>query len=286
MGDPDRLQQIAWNLLSNAVKFTPQGGSIEVRLQRKTNCVQLDVTDTGVGIASEFVPFAFDRFSQADSSITRSFGGLGLGLAIVRHLVELHGGTVKVVSAGENQGATFTVTLPFVVTDTNVARMESEGRAVVGGGNHPTGDAIYPMLDGLRLLVVDDDEDTREMVTMIFQRCGSEVRAASNASEALETFYGWQPEVMICDIEMPDEDGYSLISRVRAAESNGAVQTPAVALTGYARSEDRARALAAGYQLHIAKPIDPIELANAIIKLTKGGTLAGGTAPLTQDIAG
>jgi PAS domain S-box-containing protein len=279
MGDPDRLQQIAWNLLSNAVKFTSQGGSIDVRLQRKTNCVQLDVTDTGVGIASEFLPFAFDRFSQADSSTTRSFGGLGLGLAIVRHLVELHGGTVKVLSAGKDQGATFTVTLPLVVKDANVARLENAGRALVGGGNQPLGDNIYPMLDGLKLLVVDDDKDTREMVTMIFKRCGSDVRAAANAREAMETFNGWRPEVMVCDIGMPDEDGYSLIRRVRAAESNGAVPTPAVALTGYARSEDRARVLAAGYQLHIAKPIDPIELANAISKLTKGGALAGGTGP-------
>jgi PAS domain S-box-containing protein len=277
MGDPDRLQQIAWNLLSNAVKFTPQGGRIEVRLERKNNCVQLEVRDTGVGIPSEFLPFVFDRFSQADSSITRSFGGLGLGLAIVRHLVELHGGSVKVVSAGKDRGASFTVTIPFVTADVDIARLESPDLVAICSENHPGSDRVYPMLEGLKLLVVDDDEDTRSMVTMVFQRCGSEVRAAANAREALEVFHDWRPEVMVCDIGMPGEDGYSLIRTVRAAESNRATQTPAVALTGYARSEDRARALAAGYQLHIAKPIDPIELAYAIIKLTKRDTLVNST---------
>lgn len=267
MADPDRLQQIAWNLLSNAVKFTPQGGSIEVRLEGRTDYVRFDVSDTGIGIAPKFLPFVFDRFSQAESSTTRTFGGLGLGLAIVRHLVELHGGTVAVTSAGHGHGAAFTVTLPLAGADAEVRRIEIDHGAIAGRENRAP--SLYPVLDGLKLLIVDDDEDTRRMVTMVFQRCGSEVRAAANASEALDMFHVWHPEVMICDIGMPGEDGYSLIRRVRALEADGPEQTPALALTGYARSEDRARAIAAGYQMHIAKPIDPVELTTAITKLAK-----------------
>jgi len=267
--DPDRLQQIAWNLLSNAVKFTPEAGHIEVSLTEETNRVRLEVKDNGVGIAPEFLPYVFDRFSQADSSVTRSFGGLGLGLAIVRHLVEIHGGTVAVISPGEGLGATFVVTLPYAIG-------EESARGRVAAATHGAqrsrlkqGEAVYPALDGLRVLVVDDDADTRSMVTMLFENCGSEVRATATAQEALDVFQGWHPEVMVCDIGMPGEDGYSLIRRVRLAEADSEEQTPAVALTGYARSEDRARALASGYQMHITKPIDPLELTTAITKLTK-----------------
>jgi CheY-like chemotaxis protein len=267
MADPDRLQQIAWNLLSNAVKFTPEGGRIEVRLAEENNRVRLEVKDSGVGIAPDFLPYVFDRFSQADSSVTRSFGGLGLGLAIVRHLIELHGGTVGVMSAGEGLGAAFLVTLPLATTevpaDARAAGAARDSESSTMGEKQ----ASYPALDGLRVLVVDDDADTRTMVTMVFERCGSEVRASATAREALDIFELWHPEVMVCDIGMPDEDGYSFIRRVRLAEAHRTQQTPAVALTGYARSEDRARALASGYQMHIAKPIDPLQLANAITKL-------------------
>ncbi|HKZ79292.1 MAG TPA: PAS domain S-box protein [Pyrinomonadaceae bacterium] len=268
MADFDRLQQIAWNLLSNAVKFTPERGSIEVRLEQRNHRLYFEVKDSGAGIAPEFLPYVFDRFSQADSSVTRSFGGLGLGLAIVRHLIELHGGTVAVMSAGEGLGATFVVTLPFAAREE--AAIASAGGAARGEASKMSQqNDVYPALDGLKVLVVDDDEDTRRMVTMLFERCGSEVRATSTAREALELFELWHPEVMVCDIGMPEEDGYSLIRRVRLAEANRTEQTPAVALTGYARSEDRARALASGYQMHIAKPIDPFELTTAITRLAK-----------------
>ena len=267
--DPDRLQQIAWNLLSNAVKFTPEAGHIEVSLREESNRVRLEVKDNGVGIAPEFLPYVFDRFSQADSSVTRSFGGLGLGLAIVRHLVEIHGGTVAVISPGQGLGAIFVVTLPYAIG-------EESARGRVAAATHGAqrsrlkqGEAVYPALDGLRVLVVDDDADTRSMVTMLFENCGSEVRATATAQEALDVFQGWHPEVMVCDIGMPGEDGYSLIRRVRLAEADAEEETPAVALTGYARPEDRARALASGYQMHITKPIDPLELTAAISKLTR-----------------
>ena len=269
MGDPDRLQQIAWNLLSNAVKFTPQGGRVEIRLEELDGHVQLKVSDTGIGIAPEFLPFVFDRFRQADSSITRSHGGLGLGLSVVRHLVELHGGTAEAASAGAGQGATFTVTLPLTAAG---GVTDDSGRGVTrdftGSLEEQTPDTC-PALQDSRVLVVDDEEDTREMLKMVFERCGAEVRTAASAREAFEIFEQWRPGVMICDIGMPGEDGYSFIRRVRAAEAGRAQQTPALALTGYARSEDRARALSAGYQMHVAKPIDPLKLTAAVATLSK-----------------
>ncbi|HEX8492548.1 MAG TPA: PAS domain S-box protein [Pyrinomonadaceae bacterium] len=269
MGDPDRLQQIAWNLLSNAVKFTPAGGRVEVRLEEVDGQVQLKVSDTGIGIAPKFLPFVFDRFRQADSSITRSHGGLGLGLALVRYLSELHGGAVKAESPGEGLGATFIVTFPLAESDSAVdpsgpalARNSESSREEQTHGS-------YPKLQGLSVLIVDDEEDTRKMLRMVFEQCGAEVRTAASAREALKVIEQWMPGVMVCDIGMPGEDGYSLIRKVRAAEAGRDEQTPALALTGYARSEDRVQALSAGYQMHMAKPIDPLELTAAVATLSK-----------------
>ncbi len=265
--DPDRLQQIAWNLLSNAVKFTLQGGRIEVRLERTGGYVRLTVSDNGEGISPAFMPHIFERFRQADSSATRKHGGLGLGLAIVRHLVESHGGTVSAASRGE--GATFTVSLPVH------GQQYPEADVPVGGSvrlipNPAEGESVggYPALDELRLLVVDDEEDTLAMLAMVFGRCGAEVKAVISTAEALSLIEGWRPDVLVSDLGLPGEDGYSLIKKVREKESREGGFIPAVALSGYARMEDKARALAAGYQLHLAKPVSPLELADAVAGLT------------------
>lgn len=269
MGDSDRLQQIAWNLLSNAVKFTPAGGRVEIRVEEVDGQVQIKVSDSGAGIAPDFLPFVFDRFRQADSSITRTHGGLGLGLAIVRYLAELHGGTVKAESPGEGMGATFTVIFPLATSDSasTASGLSLESDSVRSREEQTFGSC--PPLHGLRVLIVDDEEDTRQMLEMVFERCGAEVRTAVTALEALEVFEQWKPGVMVCDIGMPNEDGYSLIRRVRAAEAGRAEPTPALALTGYARSEDQAQALSAGFQMHMAKPIDPLELTAAVATLSK-----------------
>ncbi|MBD1942482.1 response regulator [Coleofasciculus sp. FACHB-712] len=262
-GDSDRLQQIIWNLLSNAIKFTPKEGRVQVRLERINSHVEITVIDTGLGINSDFVPYVFDRFRQADSSITRSYSGLGLGLAIVRHLVELHGGTVRAESQGEGQGATFIVKLPLMPV-----RMEtSEGERVhptVGRGvsfNHP------PSLDGLQILVVDDEVDSRVFVTTLLEQCGASVCAVGSADSAIEAIKILKPDVLLSDIGMPGEDGYTLIRRVRALNAEEGGRTPAVALTAYARAEDRMRAIAAGFQMHIPKPVEPSELATIVASL-------------------
>lgn len=256
-GDPDRLQQVVWNLLSNAVKFTPPGGSISVRLARVGSQVEISVSDSGIGISREFLPHVFDRFRQADSTSTRSYGGLGLGLAIVRHLVELHGGTVHAESAGEGQGATFKVRLPFAMS---LQRLTPalQGKLFL---------QKLPRLDNLQVLVVDDDPDARELLGLVLGQCGAKVTAVGSAAEALELIKGWTPDVLVSDIGMPDEDGYSLIRKVRALDSTRGSRLPAVALTAYARVEDRMRALAAGFQMYVAKPIDPGELAAVIASL-------------------
>ncbi|MBD1898310.1 response regulator [Coleofasciculus sp. FACHB-129] len=262
-GDSDRLQQIIWNLLSNAIKFTPKEGRVQVRLERINSHVEITVIDTGLGINSDFVPYVFDRFRQADSSITRSYSGLGLGLAIVRHLVELHGGTVRAESQGEGQGATFIVKLPLMPV-----RMEtSEGERVhptVGRGvsfNNP------PSLDGLQILVVDDEVDSRVFVTTLLEQCGASVCAVGSADSAIEAIKIFKPDVLLSDIGMPGEDGYTLIRRVRALNVEEGGRTPAVALTAYARAEDRMRAIAAGFQMHIPKPVEPSELATIVASL-------------------
>ena len=257
-GDSARLQQIAWNLLSNAVKFTPERGRIEVRLEQKDGHVQLTVSDNGQGINPEFLPRVFDRFRQADSSTTRDYGGLGLGLAIVRHLVELHGGTVRAESSGEGKGASFCVTFPLIAE-----RIDSS--VLNQSGEYSQMDRTS--LNGLRVLVVDDEPDARQIITTLIQRTGAEVMACESAHEALEALEKWHPDVLMSDIGMPGEDGYSLINKVRSLPADRGGGVPAAAFTAYAREEDRQRALDAGYQMHIAKPVSSGQLVAMIAHL-------------------
>jgi CheY-like chemotaxis protein/two-component sensor histidine kinase len=265
LGDSDRLQQIVWNLLSNASKFTPKRGRIQVCLQRINSHVEIVVTDTGQGISAEFLPYVFERFRQADSSITRSFGGLGLGLAIVRQLVELHGGTVHADSPGEGQGATFTVKLPLMAVGPKAIEPERVHPAV--GGSVPF--ECSPRLDGLRILIVDDDADIRDLLTYTLEVCGAEVMAAASADEAISalTESSTPMDILISDIGMPDEDGYALLRRVRALEPENGGGIPAIALTAYARTQDRRAALLAGFQSHVAKPVEHAELIAVIANL-------------------
>jgi PAS domain S-box-containing protein len=262
-GDSDRLQQIVWNLLSNAIKFTPKGGRVDVRLERVNSHVEIIVTDTGQGISTEFVPYVFERFRQADSSITRSYSGLGLGLAIVRHLVELHGGTVRADSPGEGQGATFTVKLPLMSLRVKSDRGERVHSSVESG--EPSGNLL--LLNGVRVLIVDDETDSREVLTATLEQVGAEVTAVASASEALDAITQLTPDVLVSDIGMPLEDGYSLIRKVRQLKAEQGGQIPAIALTAYARPEDRMRAIAAGFQMHIAKPLEPAELVTMVASL-------------------
>jgi len=254
--DSARVQQIIWNLLSNAVKFTPQGGRINVRVQRDGPNIKVTVNDTGQGIDPEFLPRVFDRFRQADSSTTRSFGGLGLGLAIVRHLVELHGGTVSADSDGVGKGATFSASFPLLTDRAQLIAVLPEIHATE-----------FHSLDGLRVLLVDDERETREIISTVVERTGAEVKACTSAREALSALVEWRPHVILSDIAMPDEDGYSFIGRVRSLAHDEGGNTPAAALTAYAREEDRKQALAAGYQMHIAKPIAAGQLVTMIAKL-------------------
>ncbi len=265
LGDSDRLQQIVWNLLSNASKFTPKRGRIQVCLQRINSHVEIVVTDTGQGISAEFLPYVFERFRQADSSITRSFGGLGLGLAIVRQLVELHGGTVHADSPGEGQGATFTVKLPLMAVEPKAIEPERVHPGV--GGSVPF--EYSPRLDKLRILIVDDDADVRDLLTYMLEVCGAEVMAAASADEAISalTESSTPIDILISDIGMPDEDGYALLRRVRALEPENGGGIPAIALTAYARTQDRRAALLAGFQSHVAKPVEAAELIAVIANL-------------------
>jgi CheY-like chemotaxis protein len=255
--DSARLQQIVWNLLSNAAKFTPHGGKITVRVEQDGTNARLTVKDTGQGIEPDFLPRAFDRFRQADSSTTRSFGGLGLGLAIVRHLVELHGGTVSAHSDGVNRGATFSATFPLLSD-------RAEAVAIAHGSD---GAGETHSLDGLRVLLVDDEPEARQIITTVITRTGAEVTACTSAGEALAKLIEWKPDVILSDIAMPEEDGYSFIHKVRALPREKGGDTPAAALTAYARDIDRRQALAAGYQMHIAKPIGASQLVSMIAKL-------------------
>jgi PAS domain S-box-containing protein len=257
-GDPVRLQQVIWNLLSNAIKFTPRGGRVQVRLERVHSHVEVAVSDDGQGIPPEFLPHVFDRFRQADQRTTRQHGGMGLGLSIVRHLVELHGGTVKAESGGEGLGAAFTVRLPVA------AVYHAEGEVVrahpAAGGALPAFES-FDRLDGLRVLVVDDEPDTREMLKAGLGRCGAEVVAAASAAEAMEAIEKSAPDLLISDIGMPGEDGYELMRRVRRLPPASGGRVPAIALTAYARAEDRMQSLRAGYQMHVPKPVELAELA-------------------------
>jgi len=256
--DSARLQQIIWNLLSNAVKFTPHGGKICVRCEQEGSDARVTVKDTGQGIEPEFLPRVFDRFRQADSSTTRSFGGLGLGLAIVRHLVELHGGTVSAHSDGVNQGATFCATFPLIADHAETVTLSHSGEM---------SSFEFRSLDGLRVLLVDDEAEARQIISTVITRTGAEVKACTSASEALAKLVEWKPDVILSDIAMPDEDGYSFIGKVRSLPREKGGDTPAAALTAYARDIDRRQALDAGYQMHIAKPIGAGQLITMIARL-------------------
>lgn len=268
LGDPVRLQQVVWNLLSNAIKFTPKGGRVQVQLERIHSQLEITVSDTGPGIDEEFLPHVFERFRQADSSITRRHGGLGLGLSIVRHLVELHGGTVEASNRADRQGAVFVVKLPVMAVRAPAGPLAPEQRV------HPAVSGKVPFdcppgLHGIQVLAVDDEADSRHLLTTVLERCGAEVRTCSSVAEALEVLEEHTFDILISDIGMPGEDGYDLIRKVRAREVGRAERIPAVALTAYARIEDRLQALTAGYNMHVPKPVEPAELAVVVASLTK-----------------
>lgn len=270
LGDAGRLQQIIWNLLSNAIKFTPKGGRVQITLERINSHIEIRVSDTGQGISSEFLPYVFERFRQADSSTTRKYGGLGLGLAIVRHLTELHGGSVAAESPGEGLGSTFILRLPLAVMREgsnyqNQLRASRYHQAIAGEMPAEFG----AELAGVRVLVVDDEADARELLTIILQQCGAEVRTAASTPQGLEALKQWHPDVLVSDIGMPGHDGYALIRQVRALSAAEGGNIPAIALTAYARSEDRMKALRSGFQTHVAKPVDPTELSATIAGLVR-----------------
>lgn len=264
-GDPNRLRQVIWNLLLNAIKFTPRGGIVNVSLSGVGPSARLVVSDNGEGITAEFLPYVFHRFRQAEGSISRRQGGLGLGLAVVRHLVELHGGTVNAESEGRGRGATFTVELPLAEERRDPARAEDRRLEIERRRDKA---AETPSLIGLRVLLVEDDEDSRRLLAMMLKRYGAEVTSTASSPEALNSFADVLPDVVISDIGIPDEDGYQLINKVRALPADRGGLTPAIALTGYATNRDRERALSAGYQMHIAKPVEPADLVAAIVSLT------------------
>jgi PAS domain S-box-containing protein len=279
-GDPVRLQQAIWNLLSNAVKFTPAGGRVELDVASDGKQVIVEVRDTGCGIAPEFKPYVFDRFRQLDSSSRRTHGGLGIGLAIVRHIVELHGGSVNCESAGTDRGATFTLRLPIRPGDGATMAVAPEVRHA--GVMRPSADEMVD-LTGIKVLLVDDEPDARDLLTEVLQQCGAVVVAAHSADEAVRLIPRERPAVLLSDIGMPGEDGYKLISRVRALPPEAGGNLPAAAITAYARSDDARRALAAGYQRHAPKPIQPTTLAALVAGLAnlnpEGGAFAKQAAP-------
>jgi signal transduction histidine kinase/CheY-like chemotaxis protein len=264
-GDVSRLQQVVWNLLSNAIKFTPKGGKVQVRLRRVNSHVEVSVADTGIGIAPEFLPHVFERFRQADGSPTRAFGGLGLGLSIVRRLVELHGGSVEAQSDGIGQGACFSVNLPVALLPFSTGRGE---RAQPRASLSPPVAMEVVDLSGVRILVVDDDPDTREMLGRVLTECGADVERAGSSAEALAIIERRSPDLLVSDIGMPDADGYELLRGVRRLERERGGRLPAIALTALARSEDRTRALRAGFLVHIAKPVEPAELVATVASVT------------------
>jgi PAS domain S-box-containing protein len=263
-GDPDRLQQVVANLLSNAVKFTPRDGHVQVRLERVNSHVEIVVADNGAGIRRDFLPFVFERFRQADRGPTRKTGGLGLGLSIVRHLVEMHGGTVQAESEGEGQGSTFTIRLPFV----SVSPAQSPKRA------HPIAEVATPLaglqsLGGVHVLAVDDEADSRGLLRVVLEAAGATVTTAASAAEALGLLETTAPDALIADIGMPEMDGFELIKHVRTLANPAAAQVPAAALTAFARSEDRTKALQSGFEMHLAKPVDPGELVASVATLVR-----------------
>jgi len=256
LGDHNRLHQVVWNVLSNAIKFTSEHGSIEARLECAPHHIEISVKDTGIGIASPFLPYIFDRFRQADATSTRRFGGVGLGLAIVRHVVEMHGGTVSASSEGPGLGATFTLRFP------------------TPGSSSPNQPALQPGCDdrkltGIRVLVVEDDPDTLSMLELILDKFGAVIMAATSTTEALDILDRWTPDVLISDLAMPDRDGYELIAQLRTREKKQGGRISAVAFSAYARAEDHKRSLDAGFDMHIPKPINPAELADIVAGLAR-----------------
>jgi PAS domain S-box-containing protein len=264
-GDPDRLRQVFWNLLSNAVKFTPKGGRVQILSQRINSHVEIVVSDTGIGIGPALLPHVFERFRQGDNSTNRQSSGLGLGLAIVRHLVELHGGTVRAESKGDGEGASFTVRLPTLIA---LSAIEEKGRAhPVVEENMPVQD--FPSLRNLKVLVVDDEAGAREIAAAILSQAYADVRVAESANEALAVLDDWQPDVLVADIGMPEVDGYEFIRKVRRRSPQNGGTIPAAALTAYARTQDRLRILSEGYQMHVSKPVQPAELVTVVASLAK-----------------
>jgi signal transduction histidine kinase len=290
-GDATRLQQVVWNLLSNAIKFTPKGGRVELGVGRDAELFRIFVSDTGKGIEPDFLPHVFDRFYQADGSSTRRHGGLGLGLSLVKSLVELHGGEVRAESEGEGRGSTFTVMLPLAI-NSGMAAVERPALATFAGaatGARTEGSILLPdgvTIEGVRVLAVDDQEEARVTLSNFLGKCGAVVTTASSAAEALaflsDHLGGERPDVLVCDIAMPGEDGYSALRRVRALEHERGVtpqqQIPAIALTAMARSEDRLQALNAGFKMHVCKPVEPAELVIVIASVVgqrgQGATLS------------
>jgi CheY-like chemotaxis protein len=262
-GDADRLQQVFWNLLNNAIKFTPTGGEVQVLLERVNSRMEVSVIDTGEGIAPEFLPYVFDRFQQGDASTTRRHGGLGLGLAIVKQLVELHGGSVGVKSSGIGKGTTFTIHLPLIAVYSEHDKERPHSRKTPRE-NQPLPDVS---LANVHVLVVDDEVDARELVKRLLEMAGATVSTADSASQAMERIVAARPDVLVCDLGMPAQDGFSLIRQLRVLEEGQESVLPAVALTAYARSEDRAKALRCGFQSHLAKPVKPAELLAVVSSL-------------------
>ena len=268
-GDPVRLQQVVWNLLSNAIKFTPRGGRVQIRSERVNSHLEIVVSDTGQGIPADFLPHVFDRFRQADQKTSRQHGGMGLGLSIVRHLVELHGGSVSAISEGEGRGATFTVMLPIAP----VYQVDSSGSRVHPGARDLLpADAGADRLDGLRVLVVDDEADTRELLKQGLEYCGATVKVVGSAAEAVDALVTFVPDILISDIGMPGVDGYDLIRQIRGLPANKGRRIPAIALTAYTRVEDRLHALRAGYDMHVPKPVELAELVAVAASVARRGS--------------
>jgi signal transduction histidine kinase/CheY-like chemotaxis protein len=264
-GDPDRLQQVLWNLLSNAVKFTPKNGRVQIRVERVNSHIEIVVSDTGVGIRADFLPHVFERFRQADAGLNRQTAGLGLGLSIARHIVEMHGGSVHVASDGEEKGATFRVRLPLMIVHDTAAREPRE---------HPRTEKQAPLtglrsLAGIRVLAIDDEEDALGLLRVVLEAAGAEVVTTSSAVDALQRIAEIKPDVLVTDLGMPQMDGFEFITRIRSSPDGATREIPAAALTAFARSEDRTKALDAGFEMHLAKPVDPAELVSSVATLVK-----------------
>jgi CheY-like chemotaxis protein len=264
-GDANRMQQIVWNLVSNAVKFTPKNGVVQVRLERVNSHVEIVVSDTGSGITADFLPHIFERFRQADSGTTREHAGIGLGLAIARHLVELHGGTIHAASDGPGKGSTFQVRLPVMI----VHHEEPLERRLQPSKDPARVETQLPHLGGLSVLAVDDDADARALVSETLASRGARVIAVDSAEEAIRTLERARPDIVVTDIGMAQNDGFDLIKRIRQSSDAAVRELPAAALTAYARAEDRMKVLQAGFQMHLAKPVDPAELIVAVAALAK-----------------